>query len=91
MICLPTRICGVSEVRGSWKIMVTALPRNLFNWPVGALRISVPRYFTLPLALPLPASNPKAARNSWLLPEPLSPTTPRHSLSWMVRLASFTA
>src|ERR1700722_14628046 len=71
--------------------MVTATPRRAFRRFGEAPRISSPRYLTLPLTLPLAARRPKAARKSWLLPEPDSPTTPRHSLSRMARLAFFTA
>src|ERR1700760_1110589 len=52
---------------------------------------SWPRYFTLPVARPLPERSPMVARKSWLLPEPDSPTTPRHSPSPMVKLALRTA
>ena len=31
MICAPTVMCGVSEVSGSWKIMVIFEPRSLFS------------------------------------------------------------
>ena len=40
---------------------------------------SVPRKRALPCARPFPASRPSTARNTWLLPAPDSPTTPRHS------------
>src|SRR6478736_9372473 len=71
--------------------MVTAPPRMAFRRLEDAPSISSPRYFTLPSARPLAESRPKAARKSWLFPEPLSPTTPRHSPSWIERLASWTA
>ena len=78
-ICSPIRTCGVSAVSGSWKIIVIFEPRILFSargfspsssWPLNRIE---------PLALPLAASRPMAAMKVWLLPEPLSPTTPSTS------------
>src|ERR1700749_3484184 len=91
MSCSPTVICGVSDVSGSWKIIVILEPRSLFNAFCGAPRISSPRYLTLPVAWPFCASSPVAPRNSWLLPEPDSPTTPRHSPAPTVRSSLRTA
>src|SRR5579862_5132707 len=91
MICAPTVMCGVSEVSGSWKIIVILEPRSRLSARCGWPSISSPRYLTLPVARPFVASRPMVARKSWLLPEPDSPTTPRHSPSSMVKLALRTA
>src|SRR5579862_1291685 len=91
MICAPTVMCGVSEVSGSWKIIVILEPRSRLSARCGWPSISSPRYLTLPVARPFVASSPMVARKSWLLPEPDSPTTPRHSASPTVRFSDLTA
>ena len=49
---------------------------------------SVPRKRALPCARPFAASRPITARNTWLLPAPDSPTTPRHSPRSTARVTS---
>src|SRR5262249_40971760 len=89
--CAPTVMWGVSEVRGSWKIIVIFDPLKRLSSCCVRPSNSSPRYFTLPVARPFAASSPMAARKSWLLPEPDSPTTPRHSASPTVRFSDLTA
>src|SRR5215472_13374393 len=79
MSCSPTVRCGVSEVIGSWNTMPTLAPRTRSSAAAGSPRISCPSSRALPAARPFAASSPKTPRNSWLLPAPDSPTTPRHS------------
>jgi len=78
-ICSPIRTCGVSAVSGSWKIMVIFEPRTLFSSRGFRPSSSWPCSLADPAARPLRASRPMTAMNVWLLPEPLSPTTPRVS------------
>ena len=78
-ICSPMRTWGVSAVSGSWKIMVIFEPRILLSAAGLRFSSSVPRNLAEPAALPLRASRPISAMKVWLLPEPLSPTTPRVS------------
>src|SRR3569832_626599 len=84
-------MCGVRLVSGSWKIIVIFEPRSLFSFAGFFVCFFWSRYFTLPVAVPLPASNLMVVWKSWLLPEPDSPTTPRHSPSSMVKFALRTA
>jgi hypothetical protein len=78
-ICSPMGTCGVSAVSGSWKIMVIFEPRSAFSAFGLRLSNSCPWKRTEPLARPLAASRPITAMKVWLLPDPLSPTTPRVS------------
>ena len=64
---------------GSWKIMVILEPRMRFSLWTGRPSNSWPLNLIDPEALPFRARSPMAAMKVWLLPEPLSPTTPRHS------------
>ena len=91
MTCAPIVICGVSEVSGSWKIMVMREPRSRLSFTCGRPSSSWLRKITLPVARPFDASRPVAARKSWLLPEPDSPTTPRHSPADTLSEIFFTA
>ncbi len=90
-ICSPTVMCGVRAVRGSWKIMVIRAPRMRLNAAVGIPSSSWPRKRIEPDAWPLAARSPIAVMNVWLFPEPLSPTTPRHSPSRTVSETPLTA
>jgi hypothetical protein len=59
--------------------MVIFEPRILFRaWGLSP-KSSWPLNRMDPVARPLPASRPMAVMKVWLLPDPLSPTTPRHS------------
>ena len=84
-ICSPMRTCGVSAVSGSWKIMVIFEPRMRFSsagLQAQELLALEPRRAAG--AGRCAASRPMTAMKVWLLPEPLSPTTPRHSPGWTV-------
>ncbi len=93
-ICSPMRTCGVSAVSGSWKIIVILEPRMSFSWPGFSPSSSLPLNLADPSARPFCANRPITAMKVWLLPDPLSPTTPRHSprptLSETPRTASTT-
>ncbi len=78
-ICSPIFTCGVSAVSGSWKIIVIFEPRMRLRSPSFSPSSSWPLNFAEPSARPLAARRPITAMKVWLLPEPLSPTTPRHS------------
>ena len=80
LICWPTRITGLSEVMGSWKIIAMALPRRARN--AGACNCS--RFWlcrkTWPPRTEIAGGNsPMMDSASRLLPEPDSPTTPSTS------------
>ena len=66
-------------------------PRTRSSAAGGRSRSSRPRKRALPCARPLAASSPITARNSWLLPAPDSPTTPRHSPAATARSSPSTA
>ena len=61
---------------GSWKIMVIFDPRIRLSSRGFSVSNSFPRNFAEPDARPLRARSPITAMKVWLLPEPLSPTTP---------------
>ena len=72
-------MCGVRQVIGSWNTMPTRAPRTRSSSASASPSSSVPPSSARPLARPLALSSPSAPRNSWLLPAPDSPTTPKHS------------
>ncbi len=59
--------------------MVILQPRSRFSRLGPTPRISSPLNRTAPSARPFWANRPMTVMKVWLLPEPLSPTTPRHS------------
>src|ERR1700735_5560992 len=68
-----------------------AAPRSRSSSLSRRPRISWPRSLTLPVAVPLRASNPMIDIRIWLLPEPDSPTIPTVSPGLSDRLTSLTA
>ena len=78
-ICSPIFTCGVRAVSGSWKIMVIFEPRMRFSSRVFRPSSSWPSKVAEPVAVPFWASRPMTVMKVWLFPDPLSPTTPRHS------------
>src|ERR1700727_1322360 len=71
--------------------MVSFEPRTRFSAAVFAPANSLPPERRLPPTSATPASNPMAARNNWVFPDPDSPTTPTHSWGSMRSDAPATA
>ena len=84
-------MCGVSDVSGSWKIIEMRAPRISLSCLRSSPFISTPSNRIDPSTLPLAAVRPIAASTVWLLPEPLSPTRPRHSPGATLNDSFFTA
>ena len=77
VICLPTRIVGLSERAGSWNTIAISLPRCLRSWPSDRPISSVPRSRAEPLISAPTGSRPIMARQPTVLPEPDSPMMAR--------------
>src|SRR5262249_31801902 len=84
---------GLSEVIGSWKIIEILLPRSSRSCAAGRPRRSVPSNRTAPPAM-RPGGWGTRPMMLWavtLLPQPLSPTTPRVRPAKSVKLTPSTA
>ena len=51
IICSETRVYGLSEVIGSWKIIEMRRPRIERSWAAGALSKSTPSNIAVPLSM----------------------------------------
>src|SRR6516162_6566693 len=71
--------------------MPICAPRTRSSAAAGSPMSSLPASSALPVARPFAARSPITARNSWLLPAPDSPTTPRHSARLTESVTSCTA
>ena len=71
--------------------MVIFEPRIWLSSCRDSLETSRPWKLIEPETSPLPAGRPITARKVWLLPEPLSPTMPRHSPGATSNDSDFTA
>ena len=77
MICVPMVSTGLSEVIGSWKTTASSGPRSLRSASGGRVARSRPPSITRPLSRARLGSNCRMVRDSMVLPQPDSPTTPR--------------
>ena len=89
--CSPTRMYGLREVIGSWKIIEICSARSLFNSRSGKFRISRPLKVAEPPIRPFAASRPIRAKAVCDFPEPDSPTIPSVSPARREKFKSFTA
>ena len=84
--CRPMVSTGLSEVMGSWKIMAILAPRTeRISGPLASYFMrSSPSKRISPEVI-LPGGRMSRMTESWVtdLPQPLSPTTPTISFSWM--------
>ncbi len=92
VICRPMDMVGLSEVRGSWGMSATSLPRTRRISRSSSEARSRPNSRMLPpLRWPLLGSRRMIEKPVVLLPQPDSPTTPRHSPSSTSNETSSTA
>ena len=75
----PMRMCGVSEVMGSWNTMPIRAPRMRSNSGCAQCQQVHGAKARPAGCTAVRGQQPSAARKAWLLPAPDSPTTPRHS------------
>ena len=84
-ICVPTRMTGLSEVIGSWKIIAMSLPRSERISSPDSCSRSLSSSSTRPRRTVMGCgSRPMIDNASMLFPEPDSPTTPSTSLARIV-------
>ena len=79
-ICRPMVMVGLREVRGSWKIMPTSLPRILhISFSPRGTRSRPSRLIFPPVTWPTLGRSFMIERPVVVFPQPDSPTTPTHS------------
>ena len=89
--CVPMVSTGLSEVIGSWNTTASERPRNLRRRSGSSRTRSCPSNITRPLSFAFFGSNCRMARDSMVLPQPDSPTTPRVRPAPMARSTRSTA
>src|SRR5215471_13070802 len=83
----PMVIVGFSDVIGSWKIMPISLPRTWRIWLSSTEEISLPSRTIFPPTMWPPGGRSRMMDSAVIvLPQPDSPTMPRHSPGSTVRL-----
>ncbi len=83
----PIVIVGLSDVIGSWKIMPISLPRTCRIWSSLSAEISRPSSRILPPVMCPPGGSSCMMDSAVIvLPQPDSPTMPRHSPASRLRL-----
>ena len=73
---VPIVSTGLSEVIGSWNTTASERPRNLRSFSGESCSRSCPSNITRPESFAFFGSNCRIARDSMVLPQPDSPTTP---------------